>query len=221
MKILSNVMFLALCLGLVFTSCKKNPEGKAAKTADKVEKTATAANAKAYTMDKGTAYWAATKVGGGHNGTINISSGALEVVGNKLTGGSFVIDINSLACTDLKPGDGKEDLEGHLKTGDFFEAEKYPTASFTITSAKPLVRDKSGNTTITGNLTLKGQTKSVSFPASVAVIGNKVNAVTPKFTINRTEWGIKYGSGLIGTAKDKVIHDDVSLSMELMASIKK
>ena len=72
---------------------------------------------------------------------------------------------------------------------------------------------------VKGNLTLKGTKKSITIPANISVAGGKVSAVTPSFTINRTEWGISYGSGsIVDLAKDKVINDDIALVLELNAS---
>ena len=118
----------------------------------------------------------------------------------------------------MKAGEGKEDLEGHLKTGDFFETEKFPTGQFVITKVAPASGQPNVTHNITGNLTLKGVTKSVTFPANVIAAGNKISAVTPAFKINRTEWGIKYGSGLLGTPADKIIHDEIALVVNLQAT---
>ena len=73
---------------------------------------------------------------------------------------------------------------------------------------------------IEGNLTLKGITKGVKIPAHISITEGKVSAVTPAFTINRTEWGINYKSGVIGTAADKIINDEVGLVINLVANTK-
>ena len=218
MKALLKFSFFILVLGLSFSACKKAPKGEAAKTGEAVnEATKAPASAKSFMLQNGQIHWTATKVGGGHQGTIKLTKGELNVTDGKINNGEVVIDINSLSNSDLKPGDGKEKLEGHLKSADFFDVVNHPIGSFKITSAAPRTGDANANTTITGNLTLKGITKSVSFPANVLAAGDKLSVVTPPFKINRTEWDIKYGSGLIGTAKDKIIHDEVGIVLNVDA----
>ena len=219
MKILLKFSFLALALALTTSACKKAPKGEAAKTGDAVSETAKASStAKTYTISNGKINWTGTKIGGQHMGTIDISKGEVSASDGKVESGSFQIDMNTLVATDLKAGDGKEDLEGHLKNSDFFDVPNNPTGSFQITSVAPLDGNAEANCTITGNLTLKGITKSVAFPANVEMIGDKLSAVTPAFKINRTAWNINYGSGIIGTAKDKIIHDEVALVVNFEAT---
>ena len=107
------------------------------------------------------------------------------------------------------PEKGK--LEAHLKSPDFFDVGNHPKAVFEIIgvvldSEQPMVTNQ-----ITGNLTIKGISKSVTIPANVPFIVDKMLAAKPAFTIDRTEWDIKYRSGLLGTVADKLIHDQVSL----------
>ncbi|MBP8887463.1 MAG: YceI family protein, partial [Flavobacterium sp.] len=77
---------------------------------------------------KSTINWTGKKVTGQHEGTINIKDGALVFKGKKLVGGTFNVDMNSIVVTDLKAGQGKEKLEGHLKADDFFGTDKFATA---------------------------------------------------------------------------------------------
>ncbi|MEN9639633.1 MAG: hypothetical protein RLZZ262_1502, partial [Bacteroidota bacterium] len=101
--------------------------------------------------------WTGTKKIGGkkHTGTIAVKSGNLAYDGTNITGGEIVIDMRSLANTDLT-GDSKGKLEGHLKSDDFFAVEKHPEARFVVKSAK----SKGGSAfEVTGDLTIKGITK--------------------------------------------------------------
>jgi len=162
--------------------------------------------------------WTGSKVvGGSHQGTIDVTDGTLSVAGNQLAGGQFTIDMASLTVTDLDDANGKGKLEGHLKNEDFFEVASYPTATFELVAAEPV----SGNADVThnlrGNLTMKGVSKSVTIPANVVVTDDMVSAVTPAFTIDRMDWGVKYGSGLAGAVGDNVISDDVKLVINLKA----
>ena len=129
--------------------------------------------------------WLAKKVTGEHNGTVGISAGALNIDGNKLIGGNFTIDLKTIKALDITDPGYNQKFIGHITSGDFFEIEKFPTASFVITKV-------AGNQ-VTGNLTVKGITKSITFPAEIAVKGGKVTAKA-NITIDRTDFNIKYGS---------------------------
>ncbi len=222
MNIISKLSIIVLALGLVLTGCKKTAGDKAATGAAK-EVAAKSAAAITYNVTKGASkvYWTGSKPTGSHMGTIDVSGGALQISNGTLSGGSFTLDMNSITCTDLE-GEQKAGLEGHLKgldakgADDFFNVNKYPSASFTITSVVPSTTVPDANVSITGNLKMKDTEKSITFPASVVVLGDKVSAVTPPFKINRTEWGINYGSKTVfNDLKDKFINDDISLNISL------
>lgn len=192
-----------------------------AKAVEKVENTTTTASAaSAYTVADGSLKWIGAKaLGSSHEGTINVSNGNLSVNNGQVTGGTFTIDMNSINNTDQEAGSGKEKLEGHLKNADFFDTGKFPTGTFTITGVAPVSGDANVSHNVTGNLKLKGVEKSITIPAKIMVNGGKVSASTPTFTINRTDWGIQYGSGSIaGLAKDKIINDDITLQLNLTAN---
>jgi len=153
--------------------------------------------------------WLAKKVTGEHNGTVGISSGALNVNGNKLIGGNFTIDLKTIKALDITDPGYNQKFIGHITSGDFFEIEKFPTASFVITKV-------AGNQ-VTGNLTVKGITKSITFPAEIAVKGGKVTAKA-NITIDRTDFNIKYGSKkFFDSIGDKAIYDDFALTVSLVS----
>lgn len=172
-----------------------------------------------FTVNKGTLTWTGSKLVGtsSHTGTIDVTLGDIKTKGDKITGGQFVIDMTSIKNTDL-PAEKQGNLEGHLKNADFFDVAKYPKATFLIVGVAPSTEaDASHN--VTGNLTMKGITKSITFPADIAIVGNKISAVSPAFKIDRTQWGIEYGSNSIaGIAKDKIIDNDISLVLTLEAT---
>ena len=157
--------------------------------------------------------WTAKKVGGGHNGTVKISKGTLAIAGDKLTGGNFVMDMTTIADADQSAR-----LTTHLKSDDFFSVEKNPTSTFVITKAAPVGKAKGGmaNYNITGNLTIKGITNPVTFPAVVKLNENGAEA-TAKIEIDRLKWDIKFRSGIIGTAADKIIEDTFVMDVKLVA----
>src|SRR5690606_1367009 len=140
-------------LGLAFfAACNNNPKGDKATTTDEVADTSTV-NGDSYTVDPSSSSitWTGSKVTGSHNGTIAIQSGNIVLNDNKLSGGEFTIDMNSLVNKDLEgDAENKGNLEGHLKSEDFFATDKYPTSKFVITK----VDHKSDNKVeVSGNLT--------------------------------------------------------------------
>ncbi|MHA8065694.1 YceI family protein [Aquirufa sp. ROCK2-A2] len=153
--------------------------------------------------------WLAKKVTGEHNGTVAISNGSLSIDGNKLVGGNFTIDLKSIVCKDLTDPGYNQKFITHITSGDFFEVEKFPTANFVITKV-------AGNQ-VSGNMTIKGITKAVSFPAQISVAGGKVSAVA-SITIDRTDYNIKYGSKkFFESIGDKAIYDDFALTVTLVS----
>ncbi len=175
---------------LVITSCTKAPDAQKAETKDAKEVNKTSGNEIKVDTQASVVKWIGTKRTGRHEGTIKIQEGTLTVNEGNLTGGSFTLNMNSIDVTDLKPGEGKEKLESHLKSEDFFNVEKFPTAKFEITNVTP---DTTGGNThkIEGNLTIKGITKNISFGAKLNVTENNVEA-SSNFNINRKDWDIKY-----------------------------
>ncbi|MFT4760044.1 MAG: polyisoprenoid-binding protein YceI [Paraglaciecola sp.] len=220
MKKLVQFSMLAFLFSFAI-ACSNAPEGEKVEAETAKEAPAAPVSAQMYEVDidRSVVRWVGSKPTGTHEGTLNISSGMLSMQGENIVGGDFAFDMTSIKNTDL-PAEKQADLEGHLMAGDFFEVEKFPAGSFKITAVKA-GSDVAGAThSITGNLTLKGITKSVTLPTSVKSDGNIVKAVTPSFTINRTEWDIVYASAGIGTIKDKIINDEIGLVLEIVASIK-
>ncbi|MFZ4861585.1 YceI family protein [Sphingobacterium sp. Mn56C] len=217
-----------LALILLFASCQNSSGDKAAtNTAQEVSEHK--GENYALETDKSTIKWT-----GYHKGGLNPrygilkSEGTLSVENNQLTGGTFVIDINSIV-TDTKSVDpatsgGKKasDLDTHLKSADFFDTEKYPSAKFEITSVKPFdgELDKSkidgATNTVSGNLTIKDKTVNVTFPAKVTLSGDEITFYS-KFSIERQNWGLTYGTE--GSPEDWMIAKDIDL--EINATAKK
>lgn len=224
MKKFIQLSVFALATLLVF-SCKSKPEGEAAKVGDAAKVSAATGKSYAVNTTASKVLWEGAKVTGKHNGTISLSEGKVMVDGGKITGGEFVIDMNSINVLDLE-GDSKASLEGHLKgsndknADDFFNVAKYPTAKFVISKVTGY-EGEGANALVYGNLTLKDVTKQVSFKANVDVADSGIKVTTPSFTINRTDWGIKYGSAsFFDGLKDKAINDDMGLNVTLVASAK-
>ena len=162
--------------------------------------------------------WEGKKVTGAHNGTIQFQSGNIAVRGNQVVGGKFVVDMNSLKVDDLKDAESNGKLVGHLRSDDFFSIDKNATSTFTITSIMPLRSDAKGNnSTVTGDLTIKGITQRISFPAKTGV-KNGVASATGVATVDRTKFDIKYGSkSFFESIGDKAIMDEFTLSFNVIA----
>ena len=151
--------------------------------------------------------WLGKKVTGQHNGTVNFKEGNLVFKGNKVTGGNFVVDMTSLTATDLQ-GEYQGKLNGHLKADDFFGTDKFPTANLVF---KKVVAKSTTKYTVTGNLTIKGITKPVTFD-----LATTANSATAKFNVDRTKYDIKYGSGsFFSNIGDKAINDEFELDVTL------
>lgn len=214
---MKNVLFLALALFLV--ACGGAPEGEKVEAQEAVETNTPAAAAATMMVDTevSTINWIGAKfTGDQHTGTINLKEGNLMTEGGTLVGGSFVIDMGTITNTDL-PEDKQAKLVGHLTSGDFFETEKFPTATFEIAEVTAVEGNPDQTHTITGNLTMKDITKSITIPAVVNIDENGVSAKTLQFVIDRTAWNVMYNSTAAGALKEKAIKDEIALQINLMA----
>lgn len=168
-----------------------------------------------YTVDvtKSTVNWEGKKFSGSHTGTIALTSGNLQFNGKKLVEGGFIADM-----TTIKTMDGEKpspNLDKHLKNDDFFGADKFPAANFVIKK----VEGAGADVKITGDLTIKGKTNSISFPAKITWNADKtVTAVAEKVTVDRTKYGIEYKSkSIFSSIGDNFIYDDFTLAVKLVA----
>ncbi|CAN5543512.1 hypothetical protein BH11BAC3_BH11BAC3_23170 [soil metagenome] len=220
-KILLPVAIIA-----IMASCNTAPE--ADKATASAKEIAAQAEGTTYLLDnKSTVNWHATKATGEHTGLFSLQNGSLAEKDGNLTGGSFVIDIASLQNVDMAADTtNKQKLEGHLKSADFFDVAKYPTAKFEITSVAPFKYDsltnkdvvmKDATHTISGNLTLKDSTKNISFPAKVSIEGDKLIA-NADFNIDRTQWGLNYKGP--NNPADWFIRKEVNLKLNIEATKK-
>ncbi|QHI38730.1 Protein YceI [Kordia antarctica] len=157
--------------------------------------------------DASTITWTGYKVTGQHEGTIDFKGGALEFKDGKLIGGTFTINMATINVTDLKGG-GKAKLEGHLKSDDFFGVEKYPDA---ILNFRKVVETDDNVYRVAADLTIKGNKSPITFDIEV-----ENNSAEAKLKVDRTKYGIKYGSAsFFDGLKDKAINDEFDLNVEL------
>lgn len=211
-------LFTLIAAAASFTACNNNT-GKKVETTEK--QTAAITDGTAYSVDPtSTITWTGSKPTGKHTGTFKVSAGTFYVKDGALTGGNFTIDINSLNNEDLAGNaESKGKLEGHLKSPDFFNVAKFPTARFEITAVEPNNDSTKKDIThiIKGNLTLKDSTKNVAIPARVTVDA-KTLAASASFSIDRTLWGINYKGP--DNPQNWIISKAVELKLNLTASTK-
>lgn len=161
--------------------------------------------------------WTGEKVTGKHWGTVNIKNGSVSLKGEKMSG-SFEIDMTSIVSEDLKKDKATHDkLVGHLKSDDFFSVDKNPTAKFTLKKADKYNPKKGENYNymVTGDLTIKGITNEIRFPAKIDIKGKDMTA-NASFTIDRSKWDVRFGSGsFFDNLGDKMIYDDIKFDLNL------
>ena len=152
--------------------------------------------------------WTGKKIAGSHSGEIKIKEGYLEFKGGNISGGSVVMDMNSMTNTDIDDAEGKKKLIGHLKSEDFFGTEKYPTATFKITKASAFANGKSA---VTGTITIKGKSQNISFDVT-----QKGGEYTSVLKIDRSKFDVRYGSNsFFDSLGDKAIDDIFTLDIQI------
>lgn len=221
-------LLLVAGMALYASSCGNSSESDKAATADSQQVSATTGRQYAADLANSSIQWRATHKGGmaPRWGTINITQGDLAADNGKLTGGSFAIDMNSLkvdSASVTEAGKKYTDLENHLKSADFFDVAQYPAAKFEITGVESFdsAKDQSilqGATNIvSGNLSIKGKTVNVKFPAIISVSDNSMD-VQAKFNVDRTTWDLKFGTD--GDPKEWMVSKDFELDINLKAVAK-
>lgn len=207
-----NSVFLSC--GLLLVSCSKDKP-----LTSQTNEVTTAKDGQMYKVDtlNSRIEWKGFKVvksdNSSHFGTIKFESGQITVKDGTLQSGSFVANMASLDNVDLKDNaEQKTKLEQHLKSGDFFEVEKFPTASYEITK---VAAAEAGdyNTVLDGNLTIKGITKPVRFNANVTVSENEVSIATEPKDIQREDFGVIFQMPVA----NGIIKNDVNLQVLIKA----
>lgn len=215
-------LFALMLVGaFVMASCGGTSE-KAAEISERLEPGEKPENAEVNQIDtnRSTVAWEGTKVTGKHDGTIGLKSGELYVVDNQIVGGSIVINMQQITVLDLEDPETNAQLKGHLESDDFFSVATYPEATFEMAKLEKHeeVAEGEPNYTIRGNLTIKGITHGVSFPAHVQVNDDMLSA-RADFDLDRTQWDVRFGSGkFFDNLGDNLIHDNFNIKLDIMAS---
>lgn len=164
---------------------------------------------------KSSVHWIGKKIVGQHSGSVNIQTGNIVIKNELLAGGYFVIDMRSLKNEDLKDASYNKKLVNHLNSADFFNVTEYPTATAKITKVSVISPNEYS---VTADFTIKGITKSVTFPTTLKAGGNgyKGNA---NITLDRTLWDIRYGSSsFFEGIGDKAIKNEFELKVNIVSN---
>ena len=155
------------------------------------------------------------KLTGEHYGNILLKEGKLVTAGGAIKCGAFSMDMNSITCTDITDEKSNKRLVDHLKSEDFFSVQKFPTAKFEITKAE---KKDNSNYVITGTLTIKNITNTISFPALVETKDGRLVA-TANIIFDRSKFDVKFGSqSFFENLGDKMVYDDVELKVVLVTA---
>lgn len=240
---LNKSLYALLLSGAFLAACDSKPAGDVAEVGQ-AQEVADIQEATTFSVDKSASKvgWIGLKPGGRHYGSFGIQDGQLQIQNGEVAGGNLVLDLNDIDVKDLQ-GEYRDKLTGHLKSPDFFDVSNHPTGKFEITSISKL----DGNATdaalteesrkevdndadqflpevtnpthrVTGNLSLRDTTLSVTFPAKIEMTDNGLQAQA-RFVIDRTNWGIKYrdDTDAVNRAKDEVIFNNVAVGFDLNA----
>lgn len=243
MKSIFSILLTGSMIAML-ASCSPKPDG-AVEAGDAQDVASATAGSVVYAVntEASEVTWIGYKPTGKHNGTIGISSGSIAVDNGAIVAGSITFAVKTLKVLDL-PADSEYNgkLTGHLMSADFFDAENNPEATFEVVSAVAFSAETAlsdneefvtentpaklseivvANPThiITGNLTMRGVTKSISIPAVVEITASGVSAEA-NFNINRTDWNLNYQdeSAAVDKAKDKFIYNTVTVGFKVQAS---
>ncbi|MEQ6123193.1 YceI family protein [Pseudotenacibaculum sp. MALMAid0570] len=207
---MKKVLIAIVAISTVIISCKGEKKEKLeVKEEVKVEKAVAQNNVD---LSASLLSWKGTKPGGAHNGTVALKESSLVVENGKISSGEFLVDMSSIKNLDIKSPEYGAKLVAHLSNEDFFDVTKYPTSKFVITS----VEEKEGKLAVTGNLTIKDVTKSITIPATLSQENGVHVFKSETFNIDRADFNVKHKSKrFFDNLKDKFIDDLVEMSFEV------
>lgn len=207
---MKKVFLSIVAVATILTACKSEPNKKATETKKEVSVAEKVAAVNNVDTTSSVLNWKGTKPTGSHNGIVSLKNGALVLEQGKLVGGEFIVDMSTIKVSDI-PADNEANgkLVSHLINSDFFDIETYPTSKFIITSVAP----KDNLLLVTGNLTIKDVTKSITIPASIATTDGVTTFSSEVFMVNRAEFNVTYASkSFFNNLKDKFIDDLMEMS---------
>ncbi len=212
-------LILAIASSMVFlASCSS--EGNKADTGDakSVENKTTEGSVVYKTQDAASHLkWRASHLGGLQKrfGKVMLKSAEVSVTDGKVTNASVLIEMNSLTVENFEDAASNTKLTGHLKNADFFDVEKFSTSKFELTQIEPGTGDF--NSKVTGNLTIKSVTKSITFNANITVSDSQISVKSEDFSVDRTNWGLSYNvEGTEGVPADYLIANEVGFTIDVV-----
>ena len=228
MKALSKIGFIIFS-GAVLISCGSGIQGDKAKTEEAKDVNTVEGAEHEYIVDAANSIleWKGSKPSGEHYGTVNIKQGKILAKEGNLIAGKFTMDMKSIIVKDLTDAEWNKKLVDHLNSSDFFNTAEFPESTFELTSAKPydgspVEGAEQPTHYITGNLTIKGIAKSVTFPAFVQMDKTMFKASSTQFIIDRTEWDVRYQSKkFFDDLKDKFIYDEIGIRISITSDMKR
>lgn len=214
---MKKVIISGLMLSAVLVACSDNGSKTEAKEAVAVEVTKTETTQTYANVGEGShVYWRAAHLGGVQPrfGKMMLQSAEVLTTDNAITNAKVVLDMNNFTVENFEDQESIDKLSGHLKSDDFFKVATHPTSTFEMASIEPATGEY--NSKVTGNLTILGVTKSISFMANVSVSDASVSVKSEDFVVNRTDWGLTYNTeGTEGVPADYLISNDVGFTIDV------
>lgn len=214
-------VFFLLLVAASFTACSDNGRKVEASKAQDVQVTKTEkTNAYQQISPDSHVNWRASHFGGMNPrfGKISLKSANITVDNQQIASASITMDMSKITVESFPAGsDQAKKLTGHLLSADFFDIGQYPTSKFELTKVEPATGKF--NSKITGNLTIKSETKSITFLANVQVSDNQVSIQSEDFSVNRLDWGLKYNTeGTPGIPKNFIIANSIGFTIDVKLS---
>lgn len=211
-----KISLIAIILMNIISSCGNNAQEIESAEAEKIPEVS-ANNNTVYQLVKEDCLlsWTAWHLGGidPRYGKISYREAEVLVNNGKISHMTILMEMESITVLDL-PEDGIKNLTDHLKSDDFFSVKTFPTSKFELTKLKDLEGDL--NSEITGNLTILGITKSITFQGNILINDQEVSLKSQEFIINRADWGMTYNAkGTTGIPLDYLISDDVQFQVDI------
>ena len=213
-KTMNIKLLIIFILTILLTGCANNKESATDNQQIKTTKTSNI-NKGDYIVNKdlSTIKWTGKEITTkSHYGILDLKEGSIYVNNDGIISGKVVIDMNSINCLDMS-GRGKNRLEGHLRSDDFFGVNSYPEANLSFTSWSV---NSLGKILYKGDLTIKNITHPITFSGSVKKIDIGYRS-TINLSFDRTLYEIKFRSGkYFQNLGDKLILDNIDITAEIV-----
>lgn len=216
---MKRIFFTLLISTALLSSCSTNEKKAETKDAEKIKVIENNQTLSYQNIASGSYIaWRATHFGGvqPRYGKIYFKNAKILVNNGQISNASIQIDMTTLTVESFPEGAEEiAKLTGHLKSPDFFDIEKYPYSKFELIRLQKITGEF--NSIVTGNLTIRDVTKSITFNANIAILDNEVSIKSENFSVDRKDWGLTYNTeGTVGVPLDYIISDDISFTINLV-----